>query len=594
MLLRHIRSVEEWENTDKPETLSYIFVAYSTEKFKHDSVDDMLALHSLGEQAARDAGVVAYWVGASNLSSDEKELESDVYRISDVLRGAHSLVIAVGRPSIAKNEVTTNDLLQQWGDRIWTFPEVLLSPRRKISVYSRGASPSAPLVLGKNQFAGRVRSDAERERVLIDHYLGILSLNKLELAVPALQCIYDRKTTQYLPGDHAYALMGLLRMRPRIDRSDSSFQAFARISLANDSERILERLLCTLPKHGSDWRDISDLYESSWWDIEPYCQVANSDTDAIILDGAFAASIQWKSFYPVKYLTGFSRKRWFSAQLMENNGMLLTIALFAWAIGQDWSRNGKPVVDHILDFLGSVHGFFSAVSNLSTKDLFERSLTTDIESLRDAAKSIPSNLPDQGSILPYWLVHFTSICTGAAAVFFILYLWTWFSTPTLIKSQCGGKFKGCAAALFGFEGYMSAATIERAIFGGNFNRLEWSISGSPLSRSYVNNHCERYGKDPTFDPDVMQMQEVIQSRQAKPGEPRRCTHLLLFLCASEGGMQRAIGCSYDWTTQTMVRETVLRMPTASLNRIDRVPRFKISVKKPGPGWGAVRSTSESV
>lgn len=38
----------------------------------------MLALHSLVEQAAREAGVVAYWVGASNLSGDEKELESDV------------------------------------------------------------------------------------------------------------------------------------------------------------------------------------------------------------------------------------------------------------------------------------------------------------------------------------------------------------------------------------------------------------------------------------------------------------------------------------------------------------------------------------
>lgn len=235
--------------------------------------------------------------------------------------------------------------------------------------------------------------------------------------------------------------------------------------------------------------------------------------DAIILDGAFAASIQWKSFYPVKYLTGFSLKRWFSVQLMENDGMLLTIALFAWAIGQDWSCNGKPVVDHILDFLGSVHVFFQALSNLSTKDLFERSLTSDIEILRDAATSIPSNLPVQDSILPYWLVHFTSICTGAAAVFFILYLWTWLSTPTLIKSQYGAEFKGCAAALFGFEGYMSAATIERAIFGGNFNRLKWSTSGSPLSRSYVNNHCERYDKNLTSDPDVMQ--KVIQSRQAK-------------------------------------------------------------------------------
>ena len=53
----------------------------------------------------------------------------------------------------------------------------------------------------------------------------------------------------------------------------------------------------------------------------------------------------------------------------------------------------------------------------------------------------------------------------------------------------------------------------------------------------------------------------------------------LFFCAHEGGMQRAIGCSYDWTTQTMYRETVLRMPTASLNRMDRVPRFRFGIQR---------------
>ena len=54
----------------------------------------------------------------------------------------------------------------------------------------------------------------------------------------------------------------------------------------------------------------------------------------------------------------------------------------------------------------------------------------------------------------------------------------------------------------------------------------------------------------------------------------------IFLSASEGGMQRAIGCSYDWTTQTMHRETILRMPTESLNRMDRVSRFRLGIQRP--------------
>lgn len=31
------------------------------------------------------------------------------------------------------------------------------------------------------------------------------------------------------------------------------------------------------------------------------------------------------------------------------------------------------------------------------------------------------------------------------------------------------------------------------------------------------------------------------------------------LCGEEGGMQRALLCSYDWSTQTLYRETVMRM-----------------------------------
>jgi hypothetical protein len=51
------------------------------------------------------------------------------------------------------------------------------------------------------------------------------------------------------------------------------------------------------------------------------------------------------------------------------------------------------------------------------------------------------------------------------------------------------------------------------------------------------------------------------------------------LAGTEGGMQRAIGCSYDWTTATMYRETVLRMETPIQDRMSRVPRVKIGFKR---------------
>lgn len=54
---------------------------------------------------------------------------------------------------------------------------------------------------------------------------------------------------------------------------------------------------------------------------------------------------------------------------------------------------------------------------------------------------------------------------------------------------------------------------------------------------------------------------------------------VFMFCGAEGGMQRAIGCSYDFTTETFYRETVLRLPTTCLNRTYRVPRFRMGIAR---------------
>lgn len=73
-----LRPVQDWkDNEGRGQSLSYIFVAYFTQHFDHDSVEDMLALSRMAEKAARDAGVAAYWIGASNMG-EGAELETDV------------------------------------------------------------------------------------------------------------------------------------------------------------------------------------------------------------------------------------------------------------------------------------------------------------------------------------------------------------------------------------------------------------------------------------------------------------------------------------------------------------------------------------
>lgn len=73
-----IRDVDDWVATDgKDRDLSYVAVAYSSTQFDHRDQEALLDLHRIAERAARDAGVVAYWVAASNMK-DTNELQSDV------------------------------------------------------------------------------------------------------------------------------------------------------------------------------------------------------------------------------------------------------------------------------------------------------------------------------------------------------------------------------------------------------------------------------------------------------------------------------------------------------------------------------------
>lgn len=519
----HGVSVQKIDTSDNGNgaTCNYLFVAYTAKQFNHQSEDDMKALHQIAETAARSAGLPAYWIGCSCMP-DDNQMEEDVFRISDIIRGAAALCIAVG-PSheSTEKEQTTWSMLRQWGERLWTFPEVLLSPRGSpILVYTRGQL-GKPLPMAKNQFASQVWADAAVARQLVDHYEGNLTLGRLELDTIALQCLHSRKTTQYLPGDHSYALMGLLRVRPKVNHTDSAFQAFARLSLANDSDKLLERVVCTLPKTPDQhWSSVDDAWNASLWDVYPSCQVAGfCDDDAVIIDGALGASIRWKSFAPVKNLRRSSWKRLFAQLFLHSSGILFIMSL-------------------LLLIVGSYAG---------------------------------------------------------GAILFLLSAPLIACSPYFLRMMYAGKFWYSQPWLFGFEGYLDIETIESQIWGARMGRLEWSAYGSPLSRHHKNEYGECISDDPTTDPAVVEI--VERAKYANPNEQRvftlidtRNMEVILFqamrppvgvlICGSEGGMQRAVGVSYDWTTATCFRETVFRLDSTVLDKMDRVTRTKLGLKRP--------------
>lgn len=147
---------------------------------------------------------------------------------------------------------------------------------------------------------------------------------------------------------------------------------------------------------------------------------------------------------------------------------------------------------------------------------------------------------------------------------------------------------------------MDIETIESQIFGSRLRRLHWSENGSTLSRHTSGDVDDQavgdcIGVDPITDPEVRQKVEDAITNRAKNAmriftlvdtsmmtvtmfEARK-PPVAVLLCAQEGGMQRAIACSYDWTTNTCYRETVLRMHTPVLEQMSRVSKVRFGIKR---------------
>lgn len=142
---------------------------------------------------------------------------------------------------------------------------------------------------------------------------------------------------------------------------------------------------------------------------------------------------------------------------------------------------------------------------------------------------------------------------------------------------------------------MDIRSLEHLLFGIRGSHLHWSAAGSPLSRVSADSRGYCSGEDPSTDPIVRA--KILAARRAKLNETRIFTLVdthtrtvtlfeavrpptALVIAASEGGMQRALLCSLDWRTQTLVRETVIRVETTSLSKMDRVGRLQLSLTSP--------------
>lgn len=267
-----------------------------------------------------------------------------------------------------------------------------------------------------------------------------------------------------------------------------------RLSLANDSDLLLERLTCVLPRDPNQpWYIMDDAYGASLWDIYPSCQIAGvGDDNTIIVDGARGANVRWKSFASVHVHRRWSWTRLLWRLLLHTSSLALIIgAILLWIA--NWIKRRE---ERAADTLAAPFEGIKKLSDDTWDDIQEGALKT--------VKAVVHIVINEGFI------------KGFGVIFMLWALSMSVFAPAAIRTLYGGKLWNTQPWLFGFEGYLPINQIEYLIFGDERNRLRWHPFGSPLSKhqvdkSWKESHCDPV--DPTTDPAVKKIVEDAKTNK---------------------------------------------------------------------------------
>ena len=342
--------------------------------------------------------------------------------------------------------------------------------------------------------------------------------------------------------------------------------------MANDSDMLLERMLCFSPETTEpEWHAMRDTWGVNLWDIYPSCQVAGiGHNDTVLLDGARAASVRWKSFTRVRTLRRDTWVRVLAKIALHTSALVLVLGGLFLGEAYNLTRREQELIDAI-----------------SFDDTGISSVDAELtDPLNDLAETLVHGLA--GLLVSVNALYaLAGLCFAYGAVVLLV-------APALLLRTYGDRLWNQQPWLFGFEGYCDLHTVERQLFGTR-GRLTWSPLGSPLARHEPDVWGDCMPVDPTADPAVAAL--VERSKTAPQGEQRVFTlidtHTMtatlfaaarppvaFLLLGSEGGMQRAVGCSYDWTSGTLYPEAVLRMETSVRDLMDFLPRARLGLKRP--------------
>ncbi|KAJ5054505.1 uncharacterized protein L3040_000777 [Drepanopeziza brunnea f. sp. 'multigermtubi'] len=524
----------EWVLDENPaRDISYVFISYANRHFDTDnSPAGRNMIEKMAAYSAIQAGKSAYWLDYRCRAPEKGSLlDADVYRMCDVIRGSSHVVV------ILKSDSLT--LKQEWGSRMWTLPEALLAPGDAIYWCTPTDDSFKMTTMKKVEMTGSVWEDCAQDsdsedggptRLLAEHFTGQLTLSRLEILSSAIAALSDRFTNNYqafAKADVAYALMGLLHYRIEKDADDTLFQAIARLSLANDSDHLIERMVSLLPSPhstGSAFEQLAqpDLYHTHLWDITPLCQVVGvgDENNTVLLDNCKAMHIRWK---------GFPR-----ANVVRHFGMKKLLAELSVIAGAWWFLFGLNLAITYAPFYTFSDG------------LQGNSLLFALEVL----------------VAAFFAVGFLLSLVG----------------PFSVRRLYGGQVLQSSPSLVGFEGVLPLAELEPLVFGNDNGRLSYEASSTPFCYPY-RDPVERVGREPDWIAGCLTDTAGLARVQSSL-PPRHHLFTLVdtgslsvsvfsaerpptvaLLCGREGGMLRAVLCSWRFKNDCLYRETVIRMPS---------------------------------
>ncbi|KAK0118596.1 hypothetical protein ONS95_007481 [Cadophora gregata] len=562
----------KFELDDNPaKDISYLFISYTNMHFDADnSATGRDQIEEMAAYASLQAGKTAYWLDfRCRAPGNGSLLDSDVYRMCDVIRGCYQVVVML--------KGNDNKLKQEWGSRMWTLPEALLAPGDRIyfCTPSRDTDPNKSSFkltsLLKVEMTGTVwddpissGEDGGPTRLLAEHFSGLLTLSRLEILSNAIVTLSDRFANNYkafAKADIAYALMGLLHYHISKDKDDTPFQAIARLSLSNDSDRLIERMVCLFPDPHHQFQVPStspspspsqpqsptkrspfellarpDLYHTHLWDITPLCQIVGvaDEDNTILLDNCKALHIRWKNFPRMKVVRDYGLKK-LVARLFVHAGAWWFLLAFALTV--------------------AFAPFIALHEHLKDEE--------QVPELRRLFWTLG---------LLVRVLQWLDAGLGAVAFMFSLV------APFSVRRLYGGQVLRSAPCLVGFEGVMELKKLEKIVFGNCSGRLSYAPSATPFSYHYRDAR-ERVGLEPGWiassrtDPSGLNavLQGLPKGHHLFTLVDTGCLSVCVFsaerpptvalLCGREGGMLRAVLCSWRFGNDCLYRETVVRLPS---------------------------------